>query len=121
MCRDPDPCEGTDKLFWPRDSKCYGRLTRGPCSKGELLVLDPKEGLAQCSCSREGELGKYFYHPLGGCYEHYTRGPCQEPGELYLPNGKCGCNPSMPQYHPPSDMCYQLGESCFLSSYLSDS
>ncbi|XP_008217155.1 multiple epidermal growth factor-like domains protein 10 isoform X1 [Nasonia vitripennis] len=109
VCRDPEPCLSSNEVFWPRDGKCYSRHTRGPCPKGELLILD-KDGLAACACSRDGELGK-FYSPYGGigCYEHYTKGPCQEPGELFLPGGKCGCHEDMPQFHKPTNMCYQLG------------
>lgn len=96
-------------MFWPKDSKCYNKYSRGPCQKGELLIFD-KDGLATCSCSKDGELGK-FYSPLAaGCYEHYTKGPCQQPGELFLPGAKCGCYPDMPEYHVSTKMCYALGK-----------
>ena len=108
VCRDPDSCANNDELFYPRDGKCYKKYSRGPCPKGELLTID-KEGLASCACSREGDLAKY-YSITGSCYEFYTRGPCQEPGELFLPGGKCGCNERLTQYHKVTNMCYQLGE-----------
>ncbi|XP_014218993.1 uncharacterized protein LOC106647209 isoform X2 [Copidosoma floridanum] len=109
VCRESESCPAPDDLFWPRDGKCYPRHSRGPCPKGELLILDREDGLAKCSCSREGELGKYYAPVAAGCYEHFTRGPCQEPGELFLPGGKCGCRPDMLEYYPPTGMCYQLG------------
>ncbi|XP_011495237.1 PREDICTED: uncharacterized protein LOC105360135 [Ceratosolen solmsi marchali] len=107
LCREPEPCLATEDIFWPRDGKCHAKHTRGPCPKGELLVLD-KDGLGACSCSNHGELARYHSF-AGGCHEHYTKGPCQEPGELFLPDGSCGCHASLPHYHPPTKMCYQLG------------
>ncbi|XP_023315621.1 uncharacterized protein LOC106659378 isoform X1 [Trichogramma pretiosum] len=107
-CRDPETCSNTGDVFYPRDSQCYRKFSRGPCAKGELMSVD-KDGLGACSCSRDGEMGKYYSVLSGGCYEFYTRGPCQEPGELFLPGGKCGCNEKMTQYHKPTNMCYELG------------
>lgn len=37
-------------LYWPKDGKCYTRLTKGPCTKGKLLVLN-EEDLAECQVS----------------------------------------------------------------------
>ena len=63
-----------------------------------------------CSCSTDGELGRYHWPgDTGGCHEHYTRGPCTEPGELFLPGGTCGCNSSLPHYYEATNMCYPLG------------
>lgn len=124
VCRDPEPCINDDdeengnntlieRVFWPQDGKCYKRRTRGPCPKGELLIVDKNDGLAKCSCTREGELGEFYSPFTSGCYEHYTKGPCQEPGELFLPGGKCGCRSDMPQYYPLTGLCYELGEYFF--------
>ncbi|XP_033216033.1 uncharacterized protein LOC117172337 isoform X2 [Belonocnema kinseyi] len=109
VCRDPEPCSEKGDIYWPRDATCYPKLAKGPCSKGELLVVG-EDGLATCSCSEMGELGRY-YSPgeEGGCYEHYTRGPCAEAGELFLPGGNCGCHSDLPHYYVPNKMCYQLG------------
>ncbi|KAJ8668216.1 hypothetical protein QAD02_009879, partial [Eretmocerus hayati] len=105
-CREPEPCPEEDELFWPRENKCYKRRSKGPCPKGELLVIG-EDGLSKCSCSAEGELGKYYSQ--SGCYEHFTKGPCLEPGHLFLPNRSCACNEDMPHYYPDTKMCYQIG------------
>ena len=79
------------------------------------------DGLATCSCSSKGELGRYYWPEAGGgCYEHYTRGPCTEAGELFLPGGDCGCHSGLPHYYAPNKMCYQLGELLFFFSKLSN-
>nr|XP_012228873.1 PREDICTED: uncharacterized protein LOC105675942 [Linepithema humile] len=108
-CREPEACDEPGEIYWPRDGKCYPRFSRGPCPRGELLVLG-EDGLAACSCSTGGELGRYHWPGNGGgCHEHYTKGPCSEPGELFLPGGACGCHSQLPHYHEPSGMCYELG------------
>lgn len=33
--------------FFPKDAKCYNLYTRGPCSRGKLLVLDTDQ-IAKC-------------------------------------------------------------------------
>jgi len=110
VCRDPEPCDEKGEIYWPKDGKCYTKLSKGPCPRGELLVVG-EDGLATCSCSTNGELGRYHWLGNGGgCHEHYTKGPCSEPGELFLPGGTCGCHPRLPHYHEPSGMCYQLGK-----------
>lgn len=109
-CKDPEPCPERGQVFWPRDNKCYSRLTRGPCPKGQLLTLDD-DNLAVCSCSTKGELNMYHWPGENvGCYEHYTKGPCTEPGELFLPGGTCGCEKHLPHYHSDTKMCYPLGK-----------
>ncbi|XP_014476201.1 PREDICTED: uncharacterized protein LOC106745260 [Dinoponera quadriceps] len=109
VCREPEPCGEQSEIYWLKDGKCYPKLSRGPCPRGELLVAD-EEGLATCSCSTNDELGRYHWLGSGGgCHEHYTKGPCSEPGELFLPGGTCGCHSRLPHYHEPSGMCYQLG------------
>ncbi|XP_015111656.1 uncharacterized protein LOC107037550 [Diachasma alloeum] len=108
-CREPDSCARRGQVFYPRDSKCYDKLTRGPCSKGQLLTLN-EDNLAVCSCGSEGELGMFRWMGENpGCYEHYTRGPCSEPGEIFLPEGVCGCNRELPHYHEETQRCYPLG------------
>ena len=110
VCRDPEPCSEKGDIYWPRDGTCYPKLTKGPCPKGELLVVG-EDGLATCSCSENGELGRYYWPGEGGgCYEHYTQGPCVEAGELFLPGGNCGCHSDLPHYYVPNKMCYQLGK-----------
>lgn len=114
MCREPEPCGEQGEIYWPKDDKCYPKLSRGPCPRGELLVLG-EDGLAICSCSASGELGRYHWLGNGGgCHEHYTKGPCSEPGELFLPGGTCGCHSQLPHYYEPSGTCYQLGRYCHL-------
>ncbi|XP_014612082.1 PREDICTED: uncharacterized protein LOC106791159 [Polistes canadensis] len=109
ICREPESCSKIGDVYWPRDNKCYSKLTKGPCPRGELLILG-EDGLAKCSCSMTGELGRYYWlGSVGGCHEHYTKGPCTEPGELFLPGGVCGCHPKLPHYHESTGMCYQLG------------
>lgn len=62
-------------------------------------------------CTKTGDVGKYYYRNDDSCHEHYTRGPCQGAGELFLPNGKCGCNSMLPHYHPETDQCYEIGNT----------
>ncbi|XP_008547767.1 multiple epidermal growth factor-like domains protein 10 [Microplitis demolitor] len=108
VCKKPEECE-RGKLFWPRDGKCYSKFTRGPCPRGQLLV-ESKEGISECSCAAEGELGAYYWRGTEeGCFEHYTRGPCAESGEIFMPGGICGCFKNMPHYHSETRMCYPLG------------
>ncbi|XP_034949164.1 uncharacterized protein [Chelonus insularis] len=111
ICKEPEKCSEHTQVFWPRDEKCYTKLTRGPCPKGQLLTLN-KDNLAECQCSStDKELGLYYYPDnKGGCYEHYTKGPCSEPGEIFLPGGTCGCQQDIPHYHSSTKMCYPLGE-----------
>lgn len=109
ICRAPDNCT-KGMVSWPQDSKCYTLFSKGPCAKGKLLVAN-EEGLAECRCSREGELA-LFYHPeTETCHEHYSKGPCPGQGDLFLPNGKCGCISHLPHYHEESDQCYELNLS----------
>ncbi|XP_043529622.1 uncharacterized protein LOC122539081 isoform X1 [Frieseomelitta varia] len=109
VCHDPEQCTEKGEIYWPRDGKCYPKFSKGPCPKGELLTVD-EDGLAICSCSTNGELGRYHWAgSIGGCHEHYTKGPCTELGELFLPGGICGCHSKLPHYHEPTGMCYQLG------------
>jgi len=54
VCRDPETCNEQGEIYWPRDGKCYPKLSRGPCPRGELLVVG-EDGLATCSCSMSGD------------------------------------------------------------------
>ncbi|KAE8752485.1 hypothetical protein FOCC_FOCC000607 [Frankliniella occidentalis] len=116
-CRAPDPCP-VGHVFWPRDGRCYPRLSRGPCYRGELLVAVNASRtaagapLGACRCEPRGDLAR-FYSPLTKtCHEHYTPGPCQEKGLLFLPagpgGGQCGCSPDLPHYHSATGQCYQI-------------
>ncbi|XP_055384230.1 uncharacterized protein LOC129613919 [Condylostylus longicornis] len=106
-CEKPRPCP-KGMLFWPRDTKCYTKFTRGPCRKGKLLVLDDDE-IARCACSNSKELKEYFFEAEETCHEHFTKGPCTGHGHIFLPGGTCGCNPLMPHYHYETNQCYELG------------
>lgn len=46
VCKTPLTCF-TGMVRWPQDSKCYTLHTRGPCSKGKLIVMG-KNKLAEC-------------------------------------------------------------------------
>lgn len=97
-------------VFWPQDGKCYTEYSRGPCPKGKLLALD-EEGVAECLCKNNDKLqiGKYYHRETETCHEYYTKGPCDGDGDLFLPNGKCGCHSALPHYHKENDQCYELG------------
>lgn len=107
MCKEPSQCP-MGMLFWPKDGKCYSMYTKGPCSKGKLLIQN-EHGLAQCKCESKGELGEYFYETDETCHEHFTKGPCSTPGHLFLPGGRCDCMPNLPHYHEANGMCFELG------------
>lgn len=53
VCKTPKTCP-ENQLFWPQDGKCYSRLTKGPCTRGKLLVSN-EDGLAECrvSCKKK--------------------------------------------------------------------
>lgn len=108
MCRDPEECPEKDHLFHPRDGKCYKKLTRGPCPKGELVTEE--DGLAICSCSSELADNYWPNGSASGCFEHYTRGPCADHGDLFLPGGTCGCHSSLAHYHNETKTCYPIGK-----------
>ncbi|OWR44361.1 hypothetical protein KGM_202658 [Danaus plexippus plexippus] len=101
MCVRPQQCADETLLYWPPDGRCYYRLTQGPCYPG--LILDVgSNGLANCSCSRSSP---HYYQ--GSCYAHYTRGPC-ELGQLFLPDGRCGCEEHLPHYSRDAQGCFEL-------------
>ncbi|GAB0096278.1 uncharacterized protein DMENIID0001_117630 [Sergentomyia squamirostris] len=107
VCRTPGECPDGE-IFWPPDGKCYGKLTRGPCPRGKLLLPAKTDGLAECQCEDSGHLAPFFNLADELCYEHFTRGSCFE-GDLFLPSGECGCRPDLPQYHRESGQCFELG------------
>ncbi|XP_075161371.1 uncharacterized protein LOC142234172 isoform X1 [Haematobia irritans] len=106
MCKTPRTCP-ENMIFWPHDGKCYTRLTKGPCTKGKLLVLND-EGLGECKCEDHGELKPYYYEPEDSCHEHFTKGPCSTPGHLFLPGGICDCHRFLPHFYEGNQMCYEL-------------
>ncbi|CAH1174289.1 unnamed protein product [Phaedon cochleariae] len=108
VCKQMKPCPEENTIFWPKDGKCYQRLTRGPCPKGQLLTVDSNKELAVCQCDKDDELSNYRSQN-GQCYQHYTRGPCLEKGHLFLPNKTCGCHTGMPHYHNDTQQCFELG------------
>lgn len=54
VCKTPRSCPD-NMLFWPKDGKCYTKLTKGPCTKGKLLVLN-EDDLAECQVSKKRKL-----------------------------------------------------------------
>ncbi|XP_011296245.2 uncharacterized protein LOC101892649 isoform X1 [Musca domestica] len=106
VCKTPKTCP-ENQLFWPQDGKCYSRLTKGPCTRGKLLVSN-EDGLAECRCEDSGELKPFYYDLEDSCHEHFTKGPCSTPGHLFLPGGICDCHRRLPHYHEDYRMCYEL-------------
>ncbi|KAK9737425.1 protein of unknown function (DUF4789) [Popillia japonica] len=39
ICRDIPKCENPNEIFWPQNGRCYERLTKGPCTKGQLITV----------------------------------------------------------------------------------
>lgn len=60
-------------------------------------------------CENTGKLSYYYHSDTETCYEHFTKGPCQGTGELFLPDGNCGCNPKLPHFHTNTHQCYEIG------------
>lgn len=111
VCKIPATCL-PGMAFYPQDSKCYSLHSRGPCSKGKLLSIG-NDNIAQCNCENEGILSQYYFKSSDTCHEHFTKGPCHGAGQLFLPDGKCGCHLQLPHYHEPTDQCYEIGEYFF--------
>lgn len=107
-CQMMESCSNINQLFWPKTGKCYERLTRGPCAKGQLLTMD-SHGLSVCKCNNKQELTDYFYGQKHGCFEHFTKGPCKEVGQIFLPDKTCGCHTFLPHYHDDTDLCFEIG------------
>lgn len=51
VCKTPTPCFN-GMIFWPLDSKCYTLHTKGPCSKGKLIVQG-KNRIAECKVHKK--------------------------------------------------------------------
>ncbi|XP_046666163.1 platelet endothelial aggregation receptor 1-like [Homalodisca vitripennis] len=110
VCRHVPSCPRPEELFHPRSGRCHSPYTQGPCPRGQLLApTAPTSPVAQCRCDDNGRLGRYYWPPSGTCHPHFTSGPCPERGQLFLPEGKCGCHPGLQQYHNSSGLCYQIG------------
>ncbi|XP_975550.1 uncharacterized protein LOC664451 [Tribolium castaneum] len=107
VCTQSRPCPGPNEIFWPRDGRCYHKLTKGPCPKGQLLTTDP-DLIPQCRCNKHRELRDYRYSD-NQCYQHFTRGPCREKGHLFLPDRTCGCHSFLPHFHDDTRLCYEIG------------
>lgn len=109
ICKQSKKCGKTNEVFWPKDGKCYDKLTRGPCPRGQLLTVGSSDKLAVCKCNDKYELGDYNYGGGKGCFQHFTKGPCTERGHLFLPDKTCGCSEQLPHYHNTTKMCFEIG------------
>ncbi|XP_030747278.1 uncharacterized protein LOC115875873 isoform X2 [Sitophilus oryzae] len=107
-CKQIATCPDVHSIFWIKDGKCYQKLTKGPCAKGQLLTMTTGNKLPVCACDKRKEL-RQFRARDGRCYQHFTRGPCKEKGTLFLPDGTCGCHSFLPHYHKQTDKCFELG------------
>lgn len=120
-CLEVPECE-ENQGWHPETNQCFGLLTRGPCPKGELLVISKERGggkLAVCECSdKREELRDRFWPPTGTCHEYYTRGPCLDLGHLFLPGAKCNCHKHLDHYHEATGKCYPLGSYSMFFSFL---
>nr|XP_023030160.1 uncharacterized protein LOC111518060 isoform X2 [Leptinotarsa decemlineata] len=108
VCKQIKNCSDETMVYWPKDSKCYKLLSRGPCPKGQLLTTDPNGNIPVCKCGNQVELKDYRFAD-GRCYQHFTKGPCLEKGHLFLPDKTCGCHNYLPHYHEGSQKCFELG------------
>lgn len=107
-CKIIPKCPSTNSIYWMRTQKCYQKLTRGPCPKGQLLTMDSNK-IPACACNKQKEIEVYRASD-GKCYQHFTKGPCKEKGHLFLPGKTCGCHSFLPHYHHHTEKCYELGE-----------
>lgn len=71
-------------------------------------------------CENDGDLAQYFYTEDNTCHEHFTRGPCEGNGNLFLPDGSCGCNVKLPHYHDDTDQCYEIGKQTLLKIFFQE-
>ncbi|XP_019869110.2 uncharacterized protein LOC109597784 [Aethina tumida] len=108
VCKQLKTCSNPSEIYWPQDGKCYKKLTKGPCAKGQLLYSPSPDKMPACKCGKQREL-REFRFDNGECYQHFTRGPCLEQGHLFLPDRSCGCHSFLPHYHEESEQCYELG------------
>ncbi|KAJ8919330.1 hypothetical protein NQ315_003914 [Exocentrus adspersus] len=107
VCKQTKACTSRSLIYWPKTNKCYQKLSRGPCPKGQLLAVDQSTKIPVCKCNNHKELKDYRYED-GKCYQHFTRGPCWERGHLFLPDKSCGCHSFLPHFHDDSQQCYEL-------------
>lgn len=82
-------------------------MTQGPCSKGQLFVINENNGMSECRCDSKLHNNQYTN---GLCYQHFTRGPCLQNGHLFLPDKTCGCYSFLPHFYGKMDKCYELGK-----------
>lgn len=106
-CKPIPNCPSSNSIFWIKDGKCYQKLTKGPCPKGQLLTVG-NDKIPVCTCNKQKEL-RTFRADDGRCYQYFTKGPCKEKGFLFLPDKSCGCHSFLPHYHEPTKKCYELG------------
>ncbi|XP_066150048.1 uncharacterized protein [Euwallacea fornicatus] len=106
-CKEIPECSNTNAIYWVRSGKCFQKLTRGPCPKGQLLTVDDN-GISTCACNKLKEM-KQFRAADDKCYQHFTTGYCRERGHLFLPDQTCGCWNFLPHFHRESQRCYELG------------
>ncbi|CAH1126193.1 unnamed protein product [Ceutorhynchus assimilis] len=106
-CKKIPTCPNANSIFWIKGEKCYQKLTKGPCPKGQLLTVDHNE-IPVCACNKRKEL-EMFRGADDKCYQHFTRGPCKEKGTLFLPDQTCDCHDFLPHHHRETNKCYELG------------
>lgn len=56
VCTQLKACPNDSLVFWPKDGKCYKLLTKGPCPKAQLLIIDPDTAIPMCACGDLKEL-----------------------------------------------------------------
>ncbi|XP_044730148.1 uncharacterized protein LOC123293402 [Chrysoperla carnea] len=111
VCRNLETCPNPSQIWWPRDERCYQKLTRGPCPEGQLLIKNSEDELPTCDCRHDNkDLQLYYWNQGNSCHELYTPGPCTTKGHLFLPGGKCGCSVDLPHFHRETSQCYKLGD-----------
>ncbi|CAB0018137.1 unnamed protein product [Nesidiocoris tenuis] len=93
------------EVFWPKDKKCQPAFKRGPCPQG--LLLGEQDGIGECKCD-PAQMSSHYWEPSASCYDHYVQGPCEK-GQVFLPEGTCGCDQALEQYHPETEKCYSIG------------
>lgn len=111
VCKEIARCENPNEIFWPQNGRCYEKLTRGPCTKGQLISAS-SNGLAGCSCNHKSDMMDYYYAGYG-CFQHFTKGPCKEKGHLFLPDRSCDCSDELPHYHEVTKQCFEIGKIKF--------
>lgn len=117
ICRDIPKCENPNEIFWPQNGRCYERLTKGPCTKGQLITVS-SDGSAVCACNHKKDMIDYFYNGYG-CFQHFTKGPCKEKGHLFLPDRSCDCTDELPHFHDVTKQCFEIGNTNFDTKFIS--